>query len=365
MSITISRFWSSIQSFLFSHLEQALGPISETDKKLASVLELLRIEDFVPAPLRGFRGKPEFDRRPFARAFVAKAVLGLSQTKELIEVLGRSETLRRICGWGPETRLPSEPTFSRVFAELSDSALPQRVHESLVKKQLGDGAVGHLARDATAIVARERPALKERVPKQPKRGRGRPHRGETVTPKSPTRLQRQRAMTLEQMIEDLPTACDRGCKKNSKGRTEFWVGYKLHSDVADCGVPISLLFTSASTYDNQAAIPLAVMSSERVTAYYDLMDAAYDAGEIREQIASLGRVSIIDPRKTRNGVKPEMEPAQRERFKSRTAVERFYARLKDEFGIRTIFVRGPTKVFTHLMFAVLALAADQLLRLVT
>jgi hypothetical protein len=62
------------------------------------------------------------------------------------------------------------------------------------------------------------------------------------------------------------------------------------------------------------------------------------------------------------------------RYKERTNVERVYARLKDEFGGRmtrhrfspqVIRVRGYAKVMTHLMFGILALTADQLMRLVT
>ena len=35
------------------------------------------------------------------------------------------------------------------------------------------------------------------------------------------------------MLDDLPTACDVGMKKDSKGYKSTWVGYKLHIDVAD------------------------------------------------------------------------------------------------------------------------------------
>jgi hypothetical protein len=41
------------------------------------------------------------------------------------------------------------------------------------------------------------------------------------------------------------------------------------------------------------------------------------------------------------------------------------ARLKDEFGGRTIRVLGNAKVMCHLMFGIVALAADQILRLIT
>ena len=57
--------------------------------------------------------------------------------------------------------------FSRVFAEFTALALPARVHEALIRTQLGDQIIGHIARDATEIAAREKPAPK---------GRGRPRR---------------------------------------------------------------------------------------------------------------------------------------------------------------------------------------------
>ncbi len=51
------------------------------------------------------------------------------------------------------------------------------------------------------------------------------------------------------------------------------------------------------------------------------------------------------------------------RYRIRTAVERTNTRLKDEFGGRHVRVRGPTKVICYLMFGLLALTADQLMRL--
>ena len=82
------------------------------------------------------------------------------------------------------------------------------------------------------------------------------------------------------MLADLPTACDVGCKKNSKGYKETWTGYKLHIDVACGQIPVSCVLTSASVHDSQVAIPLMTMTSARVFYLYDLMDAAYDAAAI-------------------------------------------------------------------------------------
>ena len=77
------------------------------------------------------------------------------------------------------------------------------------------------------------------------------------------------------MLQEIPTACDRGTKCNAQGYKNSWTGYKLHLDTADCGVPISALLSSASMHDILAAIPLSLISAERITSLYDLMDAAY------------------------------------------------------------------------------------------
>ena len=53
------------------------------------------------------------------------------------------------------------------------------------------------------------------------------------------------------------------------------------------------------------------------------------------------------------------------RYNGRSAAERVNGHLKDDFGGRYVRVRGHAKVFCHLMFGVLALSIDQLMRLVT
>ena len=228
-----------------------------------------------------------------ARALVAKAVYDMPTTRVLLDRLDTDVALRRICGWERKSEMPSESVFSRAFAEFSDTQLPQRVHEALIRNTHRDRLVGHLSRDSTAIEAREKPAAKQKAPPPPKRKRGRPKKGEE-RPKVLKRLDRQAAMTLPAMLNDLPTDCDVGMKKDSKGYKSTWVGYKLHLDVADGQIPISCLLTSASLHDSQAAIPLATLSAERTTNLYDLMDAAYDAEPIRQHSRSLGHVPLID-----------------------------------------------------------------------
>jgi hypothetical protein len=78
--------------------------------------------------------------------------------------------------------------------------------------------VRHISRDVTAIEAREKPLRKEPVETAAAK-RGRPKQGEERA-KPLTRIERQaNGMSLPEMRDDLPKACDVGTKKNSKGYT--------------------------------------------------------------------------------------------------------------------------------------------------
>ena len=143
-----------------------------------------------------------------------------------------------------------------------------------------------------------------------------------------------------------------------------WIGYKFHADVADGGIPLSGITTSASVHDSQVAIPLMKMTSDRVESFYDLMDPAYDAEPIRQSSIEMGHVPIID-RNARGGKKLAMEPDRARRYKIRTTSERFNSELKDNHGGSMIRVRGHKKVHAHLMFGVLVIFAEAVIGLVT
>jgi Transposase DDE domain/Transposase domain (DUF772) len=413
----LEQFSHLNQTQLFEFLQQQAGVLSDKMRLLVSSLGMLSLSRLLP-PTRGWKGRPAEDRQALATAFLAKAILGLQTTRQLLDRLQVDRTLRSLCGWNSAGAVPHESTFSRAFAEFSQSELPQQLHQVLIqntyqKDTPQDQLVGHITRDSTAIEVRERfpeqteqraarqrkhahkkPTRinKQRARKQlapqpiAKRKRGRPKKSERAL--SGKRLPRQRRQTLAEMLAELPRSCDIGAKKNSKGHTQYWRGYKLHIDVADGQIPISCLLTAASLHDSQVAIPLATITAQRVTSLYDLMDAAYDAQDIREHCESLGHVPLIDPvhravpiphrtqqdslrgydkrrtlPKTTPGKIPPFTSAQEERYKIRTMSERVNGRLKDEFGGRTTRVRGATKVMAHLMFGIIALTVDQLLRL--
>ena len=371
----LSDYWYAFQQELFPRLESELGPMGERYELFVAVLELVRVEALLPY-FRGQVGRPEEDRAALARAFIAKAVFDIPTTRGLIERLEVDGRLCRLCGWSGGGRLPSEATFSRAFSEFAESRLANRLHETLIARTMDGHLIEHISRDATSIEAREKAAPKPKAAKPRRRKRGRPRKREARA-KEPSRLERQLTMSLPQMLADLPRACDVGSKRNAKGHTTSWIGYKLHVDTADGGIPISCIMTSASTHDSQVAIPLGTLTAGRVENLYDLMDAAYDSIEIWAHCILLGHKPIIDvnPRRSvemQEALKQEKKarrtlglvfPEER-RYVVRSGSERINGRLKDEFGGRHVRVRGYDKVLAHLMFGMTVLTASQLMRLI-
>lgn len=369
------RRWGHIQGTLFPWLREEMDELTVQHERIVLILDTLGLETHVPGPPGG-RGRPPEDRRAIARAFVAKATLNLPTTAALLDRLNVDARLRRICGWERRSQVPHESTFSRAFAEFAAGGLPETVHEALIRHGFEGRVAGHIARDATEIEGREKPPPP--TPKPPKRGKpGRPKAGEAVEKRRSDRLKRQPGLPLRAMLAALPTRCDVGAKRNAKGFRHSWVGYKLHIDVADGDIPVAAILTSASLHDSQAAIPLIKMTSERLDDFYDIMDSAYAAAAIEDYSRSLGHQPIIVGGSDRHA--PGRKAAQRAENKRlarlgfeavetrlaryRNAAERVAARLKNDFGAAAVRVRGHAKVFCHLGFALIALAAENLLRL--
>jgi hypothetical protein len=375
---TFSDYWSNIQGLLMPIFESQLPVINETIRKLIQLFEISRIDEHIPKK-ESKLGRPSYDRTAIGRAYLAKMLLNIGTTVALIERLQCDVSLRYLCGFDFNCPIPSESVMSRVFSEFAESTILIDIHNKLVNNFLGDLIVGHVARDSTAINAREKPVKNSKKSEKdvsnseskPKK-RGRPKKGEEK-PKVPTQIEKQCSMTLDEMLSELPKSCSNGCKKNSKGYTECWIGYKLHIDSSDSGIPVSFILTSAGTHDSQVAIPLMKMSSGKINYLYDLMDAAYDSKEIVQQSIELGHVPIVD-RNYRNDTDQKLEAEAEHkslkllnfkypkdiRYNERTVSERVNSRLKDEFGARNIRVRGYKKVLCHLMFSLIALTISQI-----
>lgn len=229
---------------------------------------------------------------------------------------------------------PQNPHSLEHSVSLPPVNLPSQTHDSLVQDYLSNELLGHISRDSTAIVGREKPAKKVKEPKKPRK-RGRPAKNVKREPAPQKRFDRQIVLSAEEAISELPSCCDRGTKKNAKGYKTSWNGYKLHLDINDSDLPISALVTSASLHD---------------------------AKRISETSLQFGHVPIIDKNGRGKEVIP-MPPHEAERYKERSAAERANSRLKEDFGANNVMVKGHSKVTEHLMFGVIVLFADQLLRL--
>ena len=111
--------------------------------------------------MKGFSSShPPFQTFAWRYAFLAKAVFDLPTTRDLRERLEVDSKIRQLCGWASVRAIPSEAASSRAFAEFAESSLPERLHEALVRRTMGDHLVGHISRDSTAVEARESPAPK-------------------------------------------------------------------------------------------------------------------------------------------------------------------------------------------------------------
>ena len=361
------------QRNLFPYIKESLGYLTKLQQKFVEALEISQLDAFIPYIGRR-KCRPTHSRMALARAFLAKAIYNMGTTEILIERLKSDLSLRRLCGYERLNQLPSQSTFSRAFSEFAEMGLAEKVHEFIIKEYFENHIVGHISRDSTAIKAREKPLKKAKKEATPPKKRGRPKKGETRTKELTTIEKQHLGMTIRAMLQNLPKACNIGTKKNSKGYKISWQGYKFHIDCSDTGIPISCILTSASVHDSQVAIPLEQMSYERVNSLYVLMDAAYDSPIIKNHCKSLGHVPIVDINPRKKGQKAELElelkakrvacykTSEAIRYNQRSSVERVNARLKDEFGGRMVRVKGHAKVMCHLMFGIVALTVDQLMK---
>jgi len=90
--------------------------------------------------------------------------------------------------------------------------------------------------------------------------------------------------------------------------------------------------------------------------------AACCSAALRAHCRDLGHVPLID-HNLRGGEKIAFDPAEAVRYNEPTVAERMNARLKDAFGGNNVWVKGHAKVMSHLMFGLLVLTTDQLIRL--
>jgi hypothetical protein len=342
-----------IQRFFEEHL-------SGEHKNFMFVLQI--IESLSPLFIHPYKGigRRAYEYMNFFRAFFALCHFKIADMKTLVRTLPSDPNLRQLCGF---RKVPSRATFSRRLNNFSKADILDAILDALVKEAYGKLPVIHICRDSTAIESRERPEGKGGTDeKKPPKKRGRRPRGALKPIPEPTVLASQSKKTISEIQGGLNHICAWGCKKNSRGNVSYWKGYKLHLDVSDIGFPISACVTGANVHDSQVAIVLEKMTMKKVRHLYSIMDAAYDAEEIKKFIRRRRRVPIIDPNPRRNKNYIRLDPAKQERYKIRTTVERAYSHLKGNLIPQKLYVKGHTKITFILMLAVICLAAQKYLQ---
>ena len=110
---------------------------------------------------------PWAHRTSIAKAFLARMIFQIPTTTALRERLLMDRILRSLCGWPRGCDVPSESIFSQVFQEFSESELPPRIHEALIRSCYKNEVMGHISRDSTAIEVREAAVKEEEEEKAP------------------------------------------------------------------------------------------------------------------------------------------------------------------------------------------------------
>jgi transposase len=115
------------QAEIFPDLKQEFGYLNSKHEQLIQLLDLIDLNEVYPRRLwdKGF-GRPKVNCHNFVRAFIAKVLWNISNTKDLIAYLQVDRALRVICGFdGRRNTVSSEASFSREFSRMSKLGIAQ------------------------------------------------------------------------------------------------------------------------------------------------------------------------------------------------------------------------------------------------
>ena len=269
------------------------------------------------------------------RCFVAKYVMGLASTDALIRELYNNPLIAETCGISSPTTVPHKSTFSRFFNRLSKRdylAKVKDVSRSLVKKHY-----------------ETLPGFGERVAIDSSTLKGWVNGGK---PK--------------------PSDPEAGwsVKKNTHGKTEFVLGYKLHL-LVDCEyeLPISANVSPGNVNDYKRAsnvLSEARWGRSRFKPRYILADSGYSGKSLFRLIKRQYRSNpIIMINKSHKSLMSEWGETQRSPewkalFAQRPAVERAFSRLKGQRSLNKITVRRLRKVTLHCYLSLVAMQGSYL-----
>jgi IS5 family transposase len=209
-------------------------------------------------------------RQAILRALLVSPLEGIDTFTALNHRLDVDLRFRYQCGFSIEKPAPSISTLSRVFSQITEKNLAERLFVDLVEQCKNEGIINgnHVAIDSTAIHSYEK--------KQPKS-----RRQETGN-------------------------ASWGAKFDSFGNKIAWFGYKLHLAVDTLSeLPIALEVTPAHVNDGDMGPALIEKVSTRLKQPIDyvMMDGGYDQLKNYEAARRYGAQAII-PLNLRNEKEP-------------------------------------------------------------
>lgn len=347
---------ASLQSLLFSHQDvSSCFSRKPTERELAfqrvfeSVQSLLSSEQSIQLSRYHRKGRTGYDLMAILGIMLLKLFYRQPTMKETLHLLQENGNLKDILGI---CSVPSPASVSRLSRTVEKIVKLSELHERVIGlyTQEMKRVVGHLSIDSTTIEAREKPYRnKDRAPEEPAepRKRGRKRKGsqeeQEYREKQAKEAAAKRAYLAEpaeKSISELEMRCSLTAKQNSKGKKQWFIGYKAHLAVDDFGVPISYAVTGACVHDSKVAVPLLKIAHERTDFFYILLDKGYISQTINAYADGIERVVIVDKRSSKGEKASPLEPATALRYQARTTVERTNSELKDGFLPDKIYKRG-------------------------
>jgi len=348
---------SSLQSLLFDTEDFGSCFFREPSEReleflslYATVQQLLSPGELTRLRRGSIRGRVGYDLLSILGIMLLKLHFRQPTMKETLLLLQENGNLKDILGI---STVPSQATACRLSRAVERVVDPAVIHERVIqayKEAMDNRMVGHLSIDSTIIEAREKPFVKEKeapaAPVPPKK-KGRKKKGspeEKAYLEQKARAERERLDYLAedplQSISRLEMRCSLTAKQNSKGKRQWFIGYKAHLAADDFGVSVAYAVTGACVHDCKVAVPLMKMAVQRTDFLYALMDKGYLNPDIDAYAAMIGRKAIIDQRARRSIAPLPMEKPEAARYKARTTVERTNSELKDGYLPDKIYRRG-------------------------
>jgi transposase len=136
------------------------------------------------------------------------------------------------------------------------------------------------------------------------------------------------------------------------GRSHSGFTTKLHAAVSDTFLPLRFILTAGARHDvTQAPVLIAGYTCDTVIA-----DAAYDSDAFRAEIVDQGSVPVIRPRKNRL----EDRPYDKDLYKLRNVIERFFHRLKQYRRVATRYDKYARRYLGFVYVAAILITAKKM-----